>query len=129
MTNRTQRRLAKKCAASYPPRLTTVPRHQWPNTPSSVPRIAAWVSRDYLVQAFAEDGDVVRLSVNGVVPTADSWADAITWDELMEIKRQCGYGDRVAVEIYPDDDNIVNVANMRHLWLLPEAPAFMWRDI
>ena len=127
MTNRTQRRLAKKRAASYPPRLSTVPRHQWPSTPSSVPRIGAWVSRDYLVQAFAEAGDVVRLSVNGVVPTADSWADGITWDELMEIKRQCGYGDRVAVEIYPDDDNIVNVANMRHLWLLPEAPAFMWR--
>lgn len=31
-------------------------------------------------------------------------------------------------QIYPDDDNIVNVANMRHLWLLPEPPAFMWRE-
>jgi hypothetical protein len=32
-----------------------------------------------------------------------------------------------AVEIYPADGDVVAVANMRHLWLLPEAPAFAWR--
>ncbi|WP_441316779.1 DUF7694 domain-containing protein [Halomonas sp. hl-4] len=31
------------------------------------------------------------------------------------------------MEVYPDDANIVNVSNMRHLWVLPEQPAFMWR--
>lgn len=126
-TTRVQRRLAKKQAAKYPARLTDVPRHQWPNVPTDVPRLAVLCSREYLVQLFAEPDDVVRLTVCSTTPTADGWADGLTWDTLMELKRQCGYGERVAVELYPDDSNIVNVANMRHLWLLPEAPAFMWR--
>lgn len=127
MSTRAQRRLAKKQATKYPARLTRVPLDRWPDSPSSASRINVWLSRHYLVQGFAEMGDIVRLTVCSTTPSADSWADGLTWDELMEIKRQCGYGHRAAVEIYPDDSNIVNVANMRHLWVLPEAPAYMWR--
>jgi hypothetical protein len=29
--------------------------------------------------------------------------------------------------VYPPVDEIVNVANMRHLWLLDEAPPYAWR--
>lgn len=43
----------------------------------------------------------------------------ITWDELMELKRQAGYGHRLAIEFYPPDADIVNVANMRHLFIIP----------
>lgn len=46
-------------------------------------------------------------------------SDGITWDDLQWIKRAAGYGDREAVEVYPLDDDVVNVANMRHLWILP----------
>lgn len=127
MTTRTQRRLAKKRAASFPQGLTEVPAYMWPADASSSNRINFWCSRSYLVQAFTEQSSVIRLSVNYTEPETDDWADGMTWDELMEIKRQCGYGDWVAVEIYPDDGNIVNVANMRHLWLLPNPPEFMWR--
>ncbi|MDT8895438.1 hypothetical protein RSO41_12305 [Halomonas sp. I1] len=128
MTNRTHRRLAKKRAKSYPMDLTEAPRYMWPSDAWQENRLNVWISRDYLVQVFAEHEDIIRLSINDVVPESGGWSDGMTWDELMEIKRQCGYADRVAVEIYPDDDNIVNVANMRHLWLLPEPPAFMWRE-
>lgn len=124
MTTRTERRLAKKRAAKYPDRLQEVPREQWPA--SKNPPVAIWVSRDYLVQEYPGQ-DAARLSICSTTPTSNSWADGLTWDELMEIKRQCGFADWVAVEIYPDDANIVNVSNMRHLWLIPEAPSFMWR--
>lgn len=33
----------------------------------------------------------------------------------------------MAVEIYPAERDIVNVANMRHLWVLPERLPFGWR--
>lgn len=56
-----------------------------------------------------------------------NWIDGITWDELMEIKRQCGFGDRLAVEIYPPDEHIVNVANMRHLFICNEINVPWWR--
>ena len=127
MTTRTQRRLAKKQAMKYPSRLQVVPRYMWPDTPSTSWRLNVWLSQDYLVQGFYELGDIVRLTICSTTPTAESWADGLTWDELMEIKRQCGYGYHAAVELYPDDANIVNVSNMRHLWVLPEAPAYMWR--
>jgi hypothetical protein len=37
-------------------------------------------------------------------------------------------GDRFAVEIYPENINTVNVANMRHLWVFPvgERLGFAW---
>jgi hypothetical protein len=54
------------------------------------------------------------------------WVDGITWDQLQEIKRGVGLGDKLAVEVYPEDKNIVNVANMRHLFVLPERPLFAW---
>ncbi len=50
----------------------------------------------------------------------------MTWEELQEIKRQVGIGDFFAVEIFQRDKDIVNVANMRHLWVLPDPLDFGW---
>jgi hypothetical protein len=47
--------------------------------------------------------------------------DGLTWDELYETKNVLGFADFEAVEIYPRVDMLVNVANMRHLWLLPNG--------
>lgn len=52
--------------------------------------------------------------------------DGITWDELQALKRQCGFGDRFAVEVYPADLDVVNVGNLRHLWVLQGALPFAW---
>ena len=86
-----------------------------------------WRSRDFLVQVFRETPSLVRLSVSRTEVTGDRWADGITWDELQRLKSECGRDKMPAVEIYPPDDEIVNVGNLRHLWVLPEAPEFMWR--
>lgn len=45
----------------------------------------------------------------------------------MDIKRQLGYGDFDAVEVYPKDNDVVNVANIRHLFILNEPLPFIWR--
>ena len=57
----------------------------------------------------------------------ERWADGLSWEDLMALKRQCGRGDRDALEVYPADKDVVNVANMRHLWLPAEPVAFAWR--
>ena len=31
------------------------------------------------------------------------------------------------MEVYPRTADLVNVANMRHLWVLPELLPFAWR--
>jgi hypothetical protein len=128
--NRAERRKANKRIKEGLPRvLMPVPRERWPeqtNDGYSI-RTAVWLSRDYLVQLFDEGNGVQRMSVNSTTLGPGSWADGITWDDLMGIKHQIGLGDHWAVEVFPANESVVNVSNMRHLWVLPEAPAFAWR--
>lgn len=84
-----------------------------------------WRSRDFLVQMF-RDGDWVRMTVNRTPNRDGDWIDGITWDDLQRLKAEVGRGNQWAVEVYPAEDEIVNNANMRHLWLLAEAPPFAW---
>ncbi len=53
--------------------------------------------------------------------------EGVTWDELMAVKAEIGLAERWAVEVYPPDADVVNVANMRHLWLLDGRPIYAWR--
>jgi hypothetical protein len=87
-------------------------------------------SDSLLVQVFKEPAPlIVRLSVCRSELAGDRWADRITWDELQAVKAQAGYADALAVEVYPPAADVVNVANMRHLWVYFDdlALPFVWR--
>lgn len=121
---RQQRRLLAKHNAKRPASLSEVPRDQWPaSPPAGLQRV--WHSRDYLVQQYGEECGV-RLSVCRTSMEGSRWVDGLTWDELQAIKQAVGYGQLWAAECYPPDEAVVNVANMRHLWILPGPPAFGW---
>lgn len=122
------RRDLRRSNQQYPARLVEVPKDDWPKycveekeEPSRVFR-----SRHYLVQAF-EKAIPFRLSI--CIADLDSmgqWKDGLNWDDLQEIKRQAGYADWWGFEAFPAQDQVVNVTNMRHLWLFPEALPFCW---
>lgn len=125
--NSVNKNIEEHAASGMSSKLQAVPPESWSPDMQTCDRLMnVWMSRKYLVQLFAEDGGVYRLSICRTEHDGARWLDGITWDELQDLKRQAGFGDSVAVELYPDDNNVVNVANMRHLWLLPEAPEFMW---
>lgn len=127
-TTRAQRRALKAANAREPATLRLVPLTEWPPHVCGIGVLRVWRSRDFLVQEHpAPEPAIARLSVNRTVLDGDRWADGITWDELQAIKAQCGYGNRDAVEVYPSARDEVNVANMRHLWILWEPLAFAWR--
>lgn len=67
-----------------------------------------------------------RMSICRTAHNGSTWVDQVTWDELMQLKRECGRGDVDAVEVFPADQDIVNVANMRHLFFPPESLTFKW---
>lgn len=118
-------------ALEYPHHLVQIPKDKWPDVSIVTnPPIEVWRSRGFLVQVFVdrcEDRDYERLSVLRTSVNAEGrFCDGITWDELMRIKRECGRGDAWAVEVYPPDASVVNVQNIRHLFLLDEAPPFAW---
>lgn len=49
--------------------------------------------------------------------------DGITWDQPQEMKN-CHLGrESFAVEVYPPQDHVVDEANIRHLWELPDHMA------
>jgi hypothetical protein len=84
--------------------------------------IKAYRSRRFMAQLY-QNGGWLRISVNRseYLPEADCWKDGISWDDLMEVKAQLGFGDHDAIEIYPRNSDVVNVTNMRHLFLIPEG--------
>ena len=126
-TNRAQRRQLAKENMKQPVILQEIPRSQWPNQAGEQKRVLR--SRDFLVQEFSADlPAIVRLSINRTLLSGERWEDGITWDELQSIKMQCGYGDFDAMEIYPADRDIVNVANMRHLWIMASPLKNAWRN-
>lgn len=119
------RRHLEKENAKRPPFLVQVPREQWPNDGGGK-ILEVWLSGKYMVQVYDEGNGLKRLSVNRTIINQDGqWQDNLTWDELQEVKRQIGHGDSFAVEVYPSDRDIVNVANLRHLWVLPH-PVVGW---
>lgn len=124
---RNQRRQLERDNEKYPLVLKDIPRSQWPDPLSKHMRVLR--SRNFLVQIFqAPEPAVVRLSVcRTSIGNNGRWLDGISWDELHQIKRECGYGDWDAVEVYPADKDVVNVANMRHLWIMADPLGFSWR--
>jgi hypothetical protein len=57
-----------------------------------------------------------------------NFLDGISWEELQRLKNQCGFADKDAVEIFPRHYDAVNVANMRHLWIMDDPVSFAWRS-
>lgn len=118
---------------------------KWPESPIEVPRdkwhasfeklsadaqpCAVFRSKWFLVQLFpARDGGQ-RITVSRTtIDQNGEWHEGVSWDALQEIKRAIGFGRFWAVEIFPPDSSVVNVANMRHLWVIPEAPEFAWNN-
>lgn len=113
--------------------MVPVPRDRWPVLPIRQPD-EVWLSDSFLVQLHREDGGMIRLTVSRRQVQAAArnggadWCDGISWDELQAIKRAVGYAQRDALELFPADRDLVNVANMRHLWIPPEPVAWAWRS-
>lgn len=118
----------------WPAHLVEIPPAQWPDDlhvtlTGSAPE-QVWRSNRFTAVLYREHSKAARrLSIMRSMIGADGKAlQGITWDELQEIKGQCGFGDADAVELFPADADLVNVSNMRHLWILPEPSPLVWRS-
>lgn len=96
--------------------------------------LKAYQNDDFLVQIYEEKTGYRRLSINRTKPKGFNklghpiWEDGISWDELQVIKNALGFENSWLVECYPPDNETVNVANLRHLFLLKEPPVFGWHQ-
>lgn len=113
--------------AKWPTKLVEVPEVQWPDNPGKRPD-EVWRSRDFLALVYAENRGITRLSICRTSMKGSRWKDGISWDDLQLLKRECGFGEFDAVEVFPKDCDVVNVANMRHLWVMGTSLPFAWRS-
>ena len=116
----------------FPETMREIARADWPEEFSrlkSCPAERVWRSREFLAVLYVEPGKIARrLSVCRTrINDRGDYEDGISWDDLMRVKSQCGFADVDAVEMYPRDRDVVNVANLRHLWILPEPSDLVWR--
>ena len=116
--------------AKWPDALVEIPREKWPAyTPRGLCK--AFRSKRFVVQQYETVNGVTRLSISVTQFSSDrpgSFVDGISWDDLQRLKAECGFSDMDAVEVYPSDKDVVNDANMRHLWVLDEPLSFAWRQ-
>lgn len=123
------RKRLSKDNAKWPKVLKRVPIDDWPSTKrgsNGALLVGVWRSNRFLVQVFIE-GNMRRLTINRAEIRDDGyWMDGITWDEMQRLKRECGFGDSDAVEIYPADRDLVDVQCMRHLWIAEADVPFKW---
>jgi len=129
------RQMRRKLAAenrTWPDTLVRVPEYLLPRGDSQVPvhrqPIEVWRSRQYLIQVFNERDGIERLSIQSTTHNGSRFVDGISWDILQRLKSECGRGDKDAVEIYPAESEVVNVANIRHLWVYPGQFPLTWRN-
>lgn len=129
-----QLRQLRKDNLGYPPRLVDLPPEKIPplaNGPFNTGSVSLRVmrSRTHCVVLWQEPNGFHRLSVNRTEwdERQGRFRDDISWDDLQRLKEEAGYGAHCAVEVYPPDAAVVNVANMRHLFLLDSPPPFMWK--
>lgn len=130
VTTRERRRQMERENNRRPLYLEGIRRDEWPDGLAHHPRapFAVWRSRHYLVQFYKEPapGCIGRLSILRTSLHGDRWADNIPWDGMQRLKAEAGFGEAWGVEVFPADREVVNVANIRHLWLLDAQPAFAW---
>lgn len=119
MSRETRRRFLQ----TLPEQLVQIPREEWPEQPPHhhAP-LEVWRSRRYVALVYDVPGHpgMERISVRST-----ETRDGLTWDELQGVKAAIGRGHLSAVELYPPDSQVVAVARMRHLWVVP-TPSWAW---
>ncbi len=62
--------------------------------------------------------------IQWLIVRREDGAEVRSWDELQRIKNEIAGPERLAVECYPPQDEVVNKENARHLWVLPVGWVF-----
>lgn len=79
----------------------------------------AWRAKaaDGLIETRTLDDHYVRVYWNRLAIWRKN-GKRMGWEELQKVKQQI-WGDKIAIEIYPAQTDVVNLAYTRHLWHTP----------
>ena len=75
-----------------------------------------WQNNMYACAVYDDDDDIGHCTIQRLDCTP-----ARDWRHLQAIKNQLYGEDRQAIEIYPPQNDVLDVANTTHLWVLPKG--------
>ena len=84
--------------------------------------LSVWKSEEFFAVAF-QMPPCVRLDIE-----RSDKRDGITWDEMQNIKAECGFADCDAIEFYPRDSDVLNTGNFRHMYIFNERLPLILRN-
>lgn len=117
----------------FPEKLKRLTDHPLLRDPDQIKHglVEIWESRYFAVRVVKYSDKLEKLGIHRVTPDikAGTWEGNISWDEIQELKNQCGRGDKLAIEIYPPDDRLINEGNFRHIWVIDETLPYLWANI
>lgn len=125
MYSKADRKYLERQNKKYTSEFIEISKDTWPPHPGEPP-IKVFRNNKFLIQVYTEKNNIIRLSICRTTVNKERFNDGISWDELQSIKNNVGYADLQAIEIFPKERDLVNVANMRHLWVLPYTLEFGW---
>lgn len=119
----------KKLLASEAKRRRTGEWGPWetmPNPLRSTANPRGWLSQVETVHRNKVFSVLERHDKSGAVHLAVSSLSERrpTWWEMQRIKDEIAGPDATAVEVYPPQNEVVDEANMFHIWVVPEALPF-----
>ncbi len=82
--------------------------------------VGAWLNNRYSVQHVQRGGLEVLM-----IRRHDGGA-SFPWPDLQRIKNEIAGADREAVQVFPRSREVVDSANMAHLWLVPAGDRCRW---
>lgn len=131
INRKTRRRKQAKQLKQYPEMLKEITAAEYlvkTGKPFDENLSKCFISQRYFVQVWERPNVPVMISVCRTELNGHGrYKDDISWDNLQEIKNTIGYKDFDCVEIYPRECDVINVQNMRHLWVMPEILPYAWR--
>lgn len=80
----------------------------------------AYVNAVYSVQQYECDVPAVGVVLHLAIRRHDS-AMTRSWSDLQRIKNELAGKERVAFEVFPKTTDLVDEANMQHLWVMPDG--------
>lgn len=78
----------------------------------------AWTDGEFAVMSrtiTTEWGEVEHVCIRNLDSTD------IPWREKQRIKNELFGDERIAIEVYPKESELVDAANMYHIWVLPKG--------
>lgn len=91
-----------------------------PDYPTRMQLKRACLNLVYSVQFFERASDWGTID-HLLIRRHDGAAEPFAWADLQRIKDELCGAARVAVEVFPPQSQLVDAANCRHLWVLPDG--------